>query len=248
MSVTERLWSRVLHDLRGKQLRQLHRRHVARGELSAYMGPAEWSQLRAVVAALAPRTVVEWGAGGGTRALLGACVGLERLVSIEHDRAWFDRLRGALSDERLRLEHVAPNLPEPEKNLRDKLARRRYEQWVERCELDAEAMRDYVARPGALIDAADLVLVDGRARCFCLAEGFRLLRPGGVLLLHDAQRVGYHAALARLGKPIFLEPWALGQLALVRKPERELECSSEREPEREAECSSEREPECEAEP
>ncbi len=219
MANAEGLWSRLLHDHRGKQLRQRHRRHVSSGELVAYMGPSEWSQVSAVVATLGPRRVIEWGAGGGTRALLEACPTLERYVSIEHDRTWFERLRQALPDERLQLEHVEPNWPEPDRNPRDGAARDRHRQWVASCERDPDAMRDYVARPGQRICGADLVLVDGRARCFCIAEGYRLLRPGGVLLLHDAQRSEYHAALSPIGPAAFLEPWELGQIALLRKPE-----------------------------
>jgi hypothetical protein len=59
--------------------------------------------------------------------------------------------------------------------------------------------------------------VDGRARCFCLKEGFDLLRPGGVIVLHDAQRADYHDAVKSLGEAIFLEPWKQGQICLVRK-------------------------------
>lgn len=219
MPNTEAFWTRLLHDFRASQLRQRHRRLVARGELAAYMGPVEWSQLWAIAEAIAPRRVVEWGAGGGTRALLAVCQHLERYVSIEHDRAWFERLSAAIVDERLRLEHVEPNLPEPPRSSRNSVARDLYQAWVQRCELDPDAMRDYVARPSASIEAVDLVLVDGRARSFCILEGYRLLRPGGVLLLHDAQRVEYHAALSRVGRAVFLTPWGLGQLALVRKPE-----------------------------
>lgn len=215
---TDGWWVRVSHELRAKRLRQQHRRHVARGELEAYMGPIEWSQLRAVVEALAPRRIVEWGAGGATRALLEVCVTLEHYISIEHDHCWFERVRSAVADPRLCLHHVAPNLAEPERKLQQKAARERHASWVDRCERDPDAMRDYVARPAAVIDAADLVLVDGRARCFCMAEGYRLLRPGGVLLLHDAQRREYRAALWTLGMPVFLAPWELGQLALIRKP------------------------------
>ena len=35
----------------------------------------------------------------------------------------------------------------------------------------------------------DFVRVDGRARSLCVREGFELLRPGGVLAMHDAHRV-----------------------------------------------------------
>ena len=191
-------WSRVLFDVRAKQLRQRHRRHVARGELAAYMGPVEWSQLQAVLVALGPRRMVEWGAGGGTRAVLAACNTLERYVSIEHDRGWYERLATQIHDPRLQLEHVAANLSEPPPVASEKAARERHEAWVDRCERDPEAMRDYVARPAQLIADVDLVLIDGRARSFCVVEGHRLLRPGGVLLIHDAQRPAYRAALDRV--------------------------------------------------
>lgn len=64
----------------------------------------------------------------------------------------------------------------------------------------------------------DLVFVDGRARRFCLSAGWALLRPGGVMALHDAQRPLYHDVLFSLGQPLLLEPWRRGQLAILRKP------------------------------
>ncbi|MDW8362400.1 MAG: hypothetical protein RMK74_08360 [Myxococcales bacterium] len=77
---------------------------------------------------------------------------------------------------------------------------------------------DYVELPGRLGVRPDLVLVDGRARVHCMREGFCLLRSGGVLLVHDAQREQYGAALSALGRPVFHEPWKIGQLCVVRKP------------------------------
>ena len=39
-----------------------------------------------------------------------------------------------------------------------------------------------------------------------------------LLSLHDAQRCEYRGAVSRLGTPVSLDPWELGQLALIRKP------------------------------
>ena len=80
-------------------------------------------------------------------------------------------------------------------------------------------MADYVARPGQLGMEFDFVLVDGRARIHCLVEGWKLLRPGGVILIHDAQRPEYHDTVRSLGRAVFLEPWEQGQICFVRKPE-----------------------------
>ena len=40
-----------------------------------------------------------------------------------------------------------------------------------------------------------------------------------VLVLHDAQREQYHAAMHACGTPHFLIPFTQGQIAMVRKPD-----------------------------
>ena len=57
---------------------------------------------------------------------------------------------------------------------------------------------DALASLAELEGPFDFVLVDGRARRFCIREGFQLLRDGGLLLLHDSQRTDYHDALEAL--------------------------------------------------
>jgi len=89
--------------------------------------------------------------------------------------------------------------------------------WDASGEVDPGVMAHYVAFPATLNQQFDFVLVDGRARCFCLKAGWELLRPGGVIVLHDAQRTQYHDAVRALGRAVFLEPWKQGQLCLVRK-------------------------------
>lgn len=183
--------------------------------LPVYMHPIELSQLLAVLHALGPRRVLEWGAGGSTRVLLEEGATVERHVSIEHDRDWYEKVHALVSDPRLLLKHVPPDRPMSEGSH----AQRDIEAWAALAEDDASVLAAYVGFPRTLGIAFDLVLVDGRARCFCLREGFELLRPGGVIILHDAQRTQYHGALRSLGKAVFLEPWHQGQIALVRKPD-----------------------------
>ena len=49
--------------------------------------------------------------------------------------------------------------------------------------------------------------------------GWGLLAPGGVLVVHDAQRDRYRSALMGLGpEPCWLDPWVQGQICVVRKP------------------------------
>jgi predicted O-methyltransferase YrrM len=183
-------------------------------DLPVYMDAGEFSQIRAIVETLAPKHCLEWGAGGSTRALLASCDFIERYVAIEHNPAWHDKVAAVVQDPRLSLHLVRPDGAPPSADA----PQREREAWDMRAETDPELMRSYVAFPRSLGLAFDLVLVDGRARAFCLPEGFSLLRSGGVLVLHDAQRDETRAAVSALGRAVFLEPWQRGQVCLVRKP------------------------------
>jgi hypothetical protein len=180
------------------------------------MGKEEVGQLLAILHEVEPKLCLEWGSGGSTRALLEVRPPIERLVSIEHNREWYDRVAAALRDPRLELHYLPPAEPAPPRTLRN----RRMQAWDARAEHEPALLADYVAFPATLGIRFDFVLVDGRARRFCLRAGWDLLRPGGVLLLHDAQRTDYHDVLFSLGpRPHLLEPWRRGQLALLSKPE-----------------------------
>lgn len=189
------------------------RQDDAGDELPVWMDPVELSQLIAVVEATAPRRVLEWGCGGSTRALLARSPFIEQYVSVEHVAAWYAKVKATVTDPRLRLHLVEPDQPLPPGSH----TQSEIEAWDSRAETERAVMARYVGLPRTLDMRFDLVLVDGRARCFCIAEGFDLLEPGGVLVLHDAQREEYHAAMWRLGRPVFLTPWKQGQICLVRK-------------------------------
>lgn len=169
------------------------------------MDPVEWSQVKAAVVVAAPRLLLEWGAGGST-AEFSRLAG--QVHTIEHDREWAARAEQNLpaGAKNVAIRCVRANEPEPAPDDWD---------WRMRAEQVPEVMADYVAAPGQMGLEPDVVFVDGRARRFCIREGFRLLRPGGLLILHDAQRTYYHDALP--GNAVFLEPWRQGQVCLARK-------------------------------
>ena len=183
--------------------------------LPVYMDPIEFSQVLAAVESVGAKTVLEWGSGGSTRALLGECPFIERYVSIEHHKIWCEKVRSIVTDPRLELYEVEPD----EGMGTDTPSREEEIAWAARAERDPAMMASYIGFPRTLEITFDLILVDGRARRLCLQEGFQLLRPGGVILLHDAQREDYHDALKALGPVRFLEPWKSGQVALVRRTE-----------------------------
>jgi predicted O-methyltransferase YrrM len=180
--------------------------------LPVHMAAEEFSQLLAAMHAVSPQRCLEWGSGGSTGALLRYCPFVERYVSIEHDRGWYEKVRAAVNDPRLDLHHVPPDEAVP----RSRLRRTRIA-WDARAERERAVMAAYVDFPATLGVTFDFVLVDGRARRFCLPAGWALLRPGGLLILHDAQRVQYHDVLFSLGQPLLLEPWRRGQIGLLRR-------------------------------
>jgi hypothetical protein len=190
-------------------------------ELPAAMHPIEFSQLEAVLGTLAPRRVVEWGSGGSTRAFPARFCGIERWVSVDHNRAWHEHVRAKVHDLRVTLELRLPDASDPEPEMFEKSGgptRPEYVAWAQRCEDDRSILAGYVDCPREHFDEVDLAFVDGRARVRCIAQGFALLRDGGMLVVHDAQREIYQAALDGLGpRPHFLDPWVTGQVCLVRK-------------------------------
>ncbi len=189
-------------------------------EMPMYMHPIELAQYLAAVAAASPKHMLEWGSGGSTFGLLRLFPSIERYVSIEHDRRWYERVKSLITDRRLELHHVPPAEEPPEipKRASKRLRRRMVWEWFDRCENESALMADYVARPAELADSYDLVLIDGRARTHCLRAGYELLASGGVLVIHDAQRAEYRETIESLPNHLFLEPWVQGQLCMSHKP------------------------------
>jgi hypothetical protein len=156
-------------------------------ELSVYMTAIERDRLLDVVGKIQPRNVLEWGSGGSTKLLLDSFPCISTFVSVEHDPKWFARVRCAIQNDRLLLYLVQPDYPKPADMSRDR--------WRKLAEYDESVMRSYVGQPCTTGLDFQFILIDGRARRFCLREGYRLLAEGGTMLLHDAQRHEYQDVL-----------------------------------------------------
>lgn len=183
-------------------------------ELPVWMDPVEFSQLCAIVETLAPKRVLEWGSGGSTRALLETFSGIEEYVAVEHNAAWADKVQRKVTDPRLSLHCIPPDQP---LGIADPTSEQQTE-WDQAAEFDRERLATYIDLPKTLGGTFDMVLVDGRARRFCIDVGFEVLKPGHMLVVHDAQRTEYHDRLHALGAPRWLEPWHAGQICMLRKP------------------------------
>lgn len=190
---------------------------VIEGDFEVYMHPVEFSQLLAIVESCAPKDVLEWGAGGSTAALLREFPFIRRYVSVEHNQQWYEKVRAGICDDRLTLLFRPPSVPEPTIKPRDRASRKAHASWSRRCEHEPDLLRDYISDGADALESYDFVLVDGRARSFCIRAGWEKLRPGGVLVVHDAQREDYRQAIAGLGRARYLEPWHQGQVCLIRR-------------------------------
>lgn len=134
-----------------------------------------------VLRALQPRRCLEWGSGYSTMRFAGLLAPEARWLSVEHDRAWHERVRemaAGLPDTHAAVElHCAPPNREP---------------WTDaHGDGAAEDLADYIAFP-ADRGPFDFILVDGRARVHCLVAARDLVRPDGIVMLHDANRPHYH--------------------------------------------------------
>jgi predicted O-methyltransferase YrrM len=189
-------------------------------EMPVFMHSIELGQLVAAIHAVGPRTVLEWGSGGSTAGVLNLVPSIERYVSVEHNEAWYSRVKSLVTDPRLELHLVPPAEPEPVIPARawGRTRRRLLLEWFSRCENEPGLMADYVALPGKLHDSYDFILVDGRARSRCIQAGYELLVSGGVIVIHDAHRPEYRAAIEALPNHLFIEPWVQGQICVSRKP------------------------------
>lgn len=188
-------------------------------ELPAALHPIEFSQLEAIIAATGPRTVVEWGSGGTTVAVPRRFPEIERYVSVEHNATWHERVSALVDASRVTVEFRPPSAADPEPDMFDGQGRPipEYAPWADRCEDDRAILEAYIECPEAA-GAFDLAFVDGRARVHCIAMAWTLLGPGGVLVVHDAQRERYRDTLLGLGPtPRWLDPWVHGQICIVRK-------------------------------
>ena len=115
------------------------------------------------------KRILEYGSGGST--LFLAMVALKaRIVSLEHDREWRQRVTRALEWERMEGWEMAP---------------------VEVYHVSRDGYRwanwSWTKAPGASF-IPDLVFVDGLDRDVCLKDAWTFLPSGGIVILHDAER------------------------------------------------------------
>lgn len=133
------------------------------------------------------RTYLEWGSGGSTSNF--AQFASEKAFSIEHNKAWYEKMLPELSSHPLltRLEYRLVHVPRGQKG------------WGQVHEFEEGTyipFKDYVDEIERLkVANIDFVLIDGRARIDCAIKLLSFIRNDSIVVLHDSERLkpGYQS-------------------------------------------------------
>ena len=133
--------------------------------------------------------LVEWGSGGSTTMFLEHLKPRQKLISIEHNKEWFDKVSDSLREhpkrDQLTYIYVAPK-PNPHFRGTDPV---NFWGYGHPYEENPAYLEEYVdpelAVDGLQIFDADFFLVDGIARGACLASLRVRARKSAVIFLHD---------------------------------------------------------------
>lgn len=151
------------------------------------MRPYEEDLICELIGALRPMRCLEWGGGLSTLQFPALLAEGATWTSIEHDPSWAATLQRLVGEpqmhpivgrRRVVVRHVPADVP------------------TFSGDGTAAEFASYLA--AADDDAPyDLIFIDGRARAACVANAHDLLAPGGLVVLHDANRDAYLAPTAR---------------------------------------------------
>ena len=148
--------------------------------------------LMRLCAEIKPVQILEWGPGDSTQLFL--TYSEAKIYSIESNPSYMESLRGRFgTNPRVQLELRQTGLP-------------------------FGASQQYVTYPILNRLRFDLIMVDGRNRCDCLAVAALCLNSNGAVLLHDSERINYHPAFSLYGN---VEQF--GDTAVLRDPRVRIE-------------------------
>lgn len=135
--------------------------------------------------------VFEYGSGGSTLFWSGQ---VKAVVSVEHDKRWFERMQQELARQRIAnveylLREAEDDVDYPTKNFRDP------NDLISSDEhYTGKNFRGYVTVIDRYPDMSfDIIVVDGRARPSCVKHALPKLRSGGYLIVDNSERKYYLA-------------------------------------------------------
>ncbi|MFC2123981.1 hypothetical protein ACFLU5_04140 [Bacteroidota bacterium] len=164
--------SQLYRDVLGKIRKKLNKNAGI-----PWMKYKEIDILEETIRNLEPKKCLEWGAGFSTVTFPGWLTGDYSWHSIEHDLDWAERMNLLNINKRVFIDHVAADSDPP------------YED--EHQDGSYKDFKNYIEKPKEL-GINDFILIDGRARKYCVKRSYDLLSEYGVVVLHDANREHYY--------------------------------------------------------
>lgn len=124
--------------------------------------------------------IFEYGSGAST---LWLAKRSEKLISIEHDKIWFEKLKNKLIDyPHVELLFCQGKIAKDEKKYRSaKMPKYSFESYV-------KTIQDFQ-------QSFDIIIIDGRSREACLEACLPFLKPQGLIVFDNSDRKRYQAAL-----------------------------------------------------
>lgn len=130
-------------------------------------------------------TILEFGSGRSTIWLSSRC---KNIISIENDESWYNNVKQQLTN--LNLTHKA-KLIYAALNKNESVENQTYLAPIK------------TIQPSSL----DVVIVDGKVRSYCTRLSMPLLKPGGVLIIDDADRFFVDKKLNNIPNDSFQADW-----------------------------------------
>ncbi len=119
-----------------------------------------------------PNNCLEWGCGFSTLYFPKLLKGSFNWLSVEHSEEWVNEIRQKSLNPNVSVVHVNPDIKDHS---------------VEGTEAE---FKSYIEYPG-VNSKYDFILIDGRARKYCVKKAIDLITDDGILLIHDANRKSY---------------------------------------------------------
>jgi len=140
--------------------------------------------------------VFEYGSGGSTVFIAQR---VRKIISVEHKRDWYQRASRFLAAQGIsNCEYL---LCEPENLSSGTSVRYSYQSYTS-FKAEGFGFRAYVKSIEKYPDKSfDLVFIDGRARASCIFHALPKIKPGGYLLLDNAEREIYQDTISSLLHP-----------------------------------------------
>ena len=167
--------------------------------MKPWMDPDDIEILQEIMRAYArtgrPLDILEWGSGGSTLmcAELLHKLGVRfQWTAVEHHQSWNKRVRSKLAarvkEKKIPKGAVAVHFMPLKGNGNTYVAL----PWIDGNPDESSDVPEMAAK----CQRFDIIIVDGRYRRRCLIRARQLLKPNGLLLLHDAERSWYRCAMA----------------------------------------------------